>query len=270
MLKYLLISGSHPRHIYYANAIIGYCNVVGVVVEKRENLIPELCGDHEEIDRANFKKHFENRAKCEKKYFGDVLRINHENVLEVDSGKISTEETKSFIEKLNPDVVFIFGPGMIKEPLFSSLPKLKINMHLGLSPRYRGSATLFWPFYFLEPQWAGSTFHIISEEPDAGDIIHQTVPTLERGDTIHDVGCKVVARSALEVKEIIDLLDSGKTLRLHKQKSTGKKFLSKDFSVEHLRLIYNLFDDKIVDYYLNLKKKKKPKLIKVECENEIL
>ena len=24
-------------------------------------------------------------------------------------------------------------------------------MHGGLSPRYRGSATLFWPFYFLKP-----------------------------------------------------------------------------------------------------------------------
>ena len=30
--------------------------------------------------------------------------------------------------------------------------KLTINIHLGLSPWYRGSATLFWPSYNLEPR----------------------------------------------------------------------------------------------------------------------
>ena len=74
-------------------------------------------------------------------------------------------------------------------------------MHLGLSPRYRGSATLFWPFYFLEPQYCGITFHYLLDEPDAGDIIHQTLADLELNDEIFDVAWKLIIKAT---KEIID------------------------------------------------------------------
>ncbi len=158
-----------------------------------------------------------------------------------------------FVKNLNPDVVFIFGSGMIRDPLFSELPNLTINLHLGLSPRYRGSATLFWPFYFLEPNWAGSTFHLITGEPDAGNIIHQSIPKLEYGDTIHEVACKVVKQSAIDVKKIINTLESGKELVFHKQQSSGKFFLSRDFIPQHLRVVYNLYNDDIVDQFLDSK-----------------
>ena len=45
------------------------------------------------------------------------------------------------------------------DPTFAVLPKEKINLHLGLSPWFKGSVTLFWPFYHLMPQFCGSTFH---------------------------------------------------------------------------------------------------------------
>ena len=42
-----------------------------------------------------------------------------------------------------------------------------------------------------------------------------------------------------------------------KQRSSGKNFLESDFRAEHLRVIYDLYDDKIVKEYLtgNLKPK---------------
>ena len=51
---------------------------------------------------------------------------------------------------------------------------------------------MFWPFYFLKPQFAGLTLHNISDKPDAGDIFHQSTPSLIKGDGIHNVGTKVV------------------------------------------------------------------------------
>ena len=171
-------------------------------------------------------------------------------------------KTVEYVKNLAVDAVFIFGSGMIRDPLFSILPKLKINLHLGISPRYRGSATLFWPFYFLEPNWAGSTFHLITDEPDAGQIIHQSAPKLEMGDTIHEVACKVVEESALDVKRVIGVLESGKDPTLHRQRGTGKNFLTRDFIPQHLRVIYDLYDDDIVDQYLEGKiSPKSPNLV---------
>ena len=130
------------------------------------------------------------------------------------------------------------------------MPEMSINLHLGLSPWYRGSATLFWPFYNLQPHWAGATLHKIVSEPDAGDILHHVMPKLEEGDTIHDVGAKVVIQSGIDIVKIISMLEKGNNLAFQRQKSSGKNFLIRDFEPHHLSVIYDLYDDKIVDQYL--------------------
>jgi len=252
-MKYLIIGGDHPRHLHYLNSIVNNATVVGAILEKRESFIPEPPEGLEKKDHENFIRHFENREKYELEFFGKEKKLPECPIHYVIEETLSNEESVKFIKKLKPDVVFIFGTGMIREPLYSSLPKLKINLHLGISPRYRGSATLFWPFYFLEPNWAGSTFHLITDEPDAGDIIHQSLPVLEKGDTIHEIACKVVQQSAIDVKMIIDTLERGRELVLHKQKGTGKNFLTRDFIPQHLRIIYDLYDDDIVNQFLDKK-----------------
>jgi len=256
-MRYVIIGGDHPRHLYYLNSIVENVDVVGAILEKRENFMPQISKKLDKIDYENCIRHFQNRKKYELKFFGDKKKLPKCPIHYVTEDTLSNENSVKFIKKLKPDVVFIFGTGMIREPLYSSLPKLKINLHLGISPRYRGSATLFWPFYFLEPNWAGSTFHLITDEPDAGDIIHQAFPILEKGDTIHEVACKVVQQSAIDVKKILDILESGNQLVLYKQKGSGKNFLTRDFMPQHLRVIYNLYNDNIVDLFLD--KKIKPK-----------
>ena len=252
-MRCMIIGGDHPRHLYYLNSIVESTTVVGAMLEKRESFMPEPSADLEKKDYENFVLHFKNREKSELQFFGKNKKLPNCPIHYVTEETLSNTESVSFIKNLDVDVVFIFGTGMIKEPLYSALPKLKINLHLGISPRYRGSATLFWPFYFLEPNWAGSTFHLITDEPDAGDIIHQSLPLLEKGDTIHDVACKVVQQSAKDVKLIINVLSSGKKLVLHKQKGTGKNFLTRDFIPQHLRVIYDLYNDDIVDQFLDNK-----------------
>ena len=135
-------------------------------------------------------------------------------------------------------------------------------MHLGLSPFYKGSATLFWPFYFLEPQFAGVTFHKISKKVDAGDILHQCTPSLEYGDKIHTVSAKAVIEGTDSLLKLIKIRKNNIKWNFYPQKRTGKLFLSKDFQPHHLRLIYNLYQNKIVDKFLsNELSKKIPDLI---------
>lgn len=250
-MKYLIIGGDHPRHLYYINSIFENCDVTGMILEHRESFVPKPDSSLEKIDRENFTMHFANREKYERKFFGSERKIPDTKIHYVTENSLSNKESVDFLASTDADVAFIFGSGMIREPLFSALPKYKINLHLGLSPRYRGSATLFWPFYFLEPNWAGSTFHVITGEPDAGSIIHQSVPELEKGDTIHEVACKVVRQSAVDVVKIIKKLENDGEVPLHRQKSTGKNFLTRDFMPQHLRLIYNQFNDDITDYFLD-------------------
>ena len=170
-MRLAFIGGSHPRHYYYFNTIAQYYDVAGAIIEYREHMQPAAPEGIDDHDRALWNVHFGNREFFEWQAFGTQDGIDVEDVLYVD--ELNTDETAAFMEIIEPDLVLVFGSHMIRDPLFSELPPDTINLHLGLSPRYRGSATLFWPFYFLEPQFAGCTFHRIVHEPDAGDILHQ-------------------------------------------------------------------------------------------------
>jgi len=251
-MKILIISGSHPRHLYIHQAIIESSAECAAIVMEREHLIPDVPDDIVGKDKDNFEHHFEERNRIEREAYGD-LAVNDVfskiSVHECMPENLNSYETADFAKKFSADMAFIFGVDIIKDPLLSILPEDKVNLHLGLSPWYRGSATLFWPFYFLQPQFAGATFHKIVLEADAGDVLHQCVPNLEKGDGIHDVGAKTVVRAK---KDLIKLLKIYKRdgWKYSKQTSTGRLFLTNDFEATHLRVVYDLFDNNIVDDYL--------------------
>lgn len=259
--KILLIIGNQRRHLFFASVIKLNYKVDGIILVDRGIDIPELPIGLNEIDLENFKKHFEDRTASEIKYFSNIEEISCPT-LEVAFDALNTIESVNFINKISPDIVFVFGSGLIKSPLMEVLPSETINLHAGLSPRYRGSATLFWPFYFLEPNYCGSTFHYLTNQPDAGDIIHQVIPTLEFGDKIHDVACKVIYESALAIVDLIKYHTQKGRWKRFPQKHSGKNFLDSDFHPSHLRLIYNTFNEKIVDEFLDKKiRNREPKVI---------
>jgi len=249
-MKILYIGGNHPRHFYFINHLKKKNTLVGAVMEQRENFVPDPPENIPEIDRINFIRHFKDRDDAELRYFGQQSKPECP-VLEVDFHSLNSRKSAEFVKSVDPDAVVVFGAHLLKDPLLSSLPFHTVNFHLGLSPRYRGAATLFWPFYFMEPNFAGCTIHYILPEADAGDIIHQVVPKLSTNDGIHDVACKTVVAATTDMAFLLDKLNDGKEWKAHKQKATGKNFLGKDFRPEHLRVIYNIYDNDMVKHYLD-------------------
>jgi len=263
-MRILLFSGDHSRHLYIHKAICENFDIAGVVCVKREEVLPSANPSWPERDRKLFDLHFKARAEIERATFGNLdakFLQSAGPTLHVPNETIRSAEVAKFIKSVNADVALIFGTPLILEEAMNALPKWRINLHLGLTPWYRGAATLFWPFYFLQPHYAGATIHQIVPEADAGDVIHHVLPELKKGDGIHDVAARCVVQSRDDLVPILRTLSSTGTLPLFPQKSTGRLFLANDFHPSHLRVIYELYENKIVDAYLNGElSKRKPKV----------
>ncbi len=260
-MKVLTLTGNHPRHLWVVEQIAKSFNLAGAVLLRRETMNAPSLTSVPSRDQKNVLRHFNDREARESHYFAKVPKAPMAEVLEVAS--IEDPDAVDFLRRLQPDVALIFGTGLIKPPLYDLLPPQTINLHLGLSPRYRGAATLFWPFYFLEPAFSGATLHRIVAEPDAGAIIHQSVPELMRGDGIHDIGCKTVHAAGADLVRLLKMIESGQTVTARQQRGTGKNFLSSDFRPEHLRQIYDVFENRIVDAFLDgTIEQRRPKLVR--------
>lgn len=100
------------------------------------------------------------------------------NTIELDYDKLNSTETIDLIKLSDSDLILVYGSGLLKNRFLKEFNYLILNIHGGLSLYYKGAATMFWPFFFLEPNFVGVTLHRIVKGIDAGDILHQTVPKL--------------------------------------------------------------------------------------------
>jgi methionyl-tRNA formyltransferase len=264
-VRVLVFAGTHLRHLHFFQKLFELDLDFSAIVMQREDSLPPAPEWATEGDRALFDRHFRERALVENKFFGHA---NTEGLfgtmptLNVSPETLNSPTTVSFLREQNPDAVVVFGSDLIKGQLLEALPEFSINLHLGLSPWYRGAATLFWPFYFLEPNYSGATFHKITSSPDAGAILHQSVPPLDSGDGIHDVAAKTVTAATEEFTLLLEKFAGGKRFELTDQTAQGKLFSRYDFKPAHLRMIYERFDNDIVREFLEGKLSvRQPKLI---------
>lgn len=250
-MRVLLLTGSHPRHLYVVNKLVSLGVVAAHVMEVREEFIPTPPSNLEETDRENFMRHFSDRDEAENRHFaGHDAVLENVKTLEVTHASLNSEETIEWVKSQQFDLAISYGVHMLSKELLEVMPEHSWNIHGGLSPWYKGNTTLFWPFVMLRPNWAGMTVHRLSVRLDAGDIVHHAVPTLNYGDGLHDVACKAVAQVAEDLVEILKTIPL-EEIQYTPQKGNGKLWIGTDWIPQHLRFVYNTYNNDIVDQFLD-------------------
>lgn len=252
-MRAIVFSGDHSRHLFVTREVLKFFDEVLVVVMSREEVLPSPPVGISAHDAKLFAEHFENRQRIELATYGDLAAedvFSGCEIAYITREELNTARMAKRVENFNADFCFIFGVNLILDPVIDVLPRDKINLHLGLSPWYKGGATLYWPFFHLKPQFAGVTFHQITKEADAGEIVHQCVPPLLEGDTIHDVGARCVVKARDDLERLLTHWKHNRGFSGERQKTSGRNWIGIDFHPAQLRVIYDLFGDRIVDKYL--------------------
>lgn len=257
-----LITGDHPRHAYLARRLYDTGLLVGWVKEQREAFVPSPAPELDAKLATLFEHHFAERERVETTFFGSDLSAIGVPTLEVSREELNSQGTRSLLTQARPCIVISYGCHKLSSSLMASIPAVFWNTHGGLSPEYRGVTTHFWPSYFLEPQMTGVTLHETTNQLDGGAIILQTSAPMVRGDTLH----MLAARNLVHYAEILSAhlaeLDFETIPSGLPQKTYGRVFMERDWRPEHLSLIYETYNDQIVDAYLDGKiKGREPQLV---------
>ena len=112
---------------------------------------------------------------------------------------------------------------------------LFINLHLGLSPFYKGSGTLFWPIHNNEFSCIGTTCHILDEKIDNGPIISRTKPDLRQGDDYYAINLKAIHNGIKNFPiSVMDFLNNNITPQKQDIKIRSRIYKKADFNEEAL------------------------------------
>jgi folate-dependent phosphoribosylglycinamide formyltransferase PurN len=97
---------------------------------------------------------------------------------------VNDDETVALLSSLNPAVVVVHGTRIIARRVLRSLACPVINMHAGITLRYRGVHGGYWALAEQHPEWVGTTVHLVDPGIDTGGILGQSTFEVSPEDTI--------------------------------------------------------------------------------------
>lgn len=95
---------------------------------------------------------------------------------------VNDKECIDTLKQINPDIVVVNGTRIISEEVLNCVNATFINLHAGITPKYRGSHGAYWALYNNDAEHAGATVHIVDKGIDTGNVIYQSPITATKKD----------------------------------------------------------------------------------------
>ena len=176
-MKITLLTSNQPRHNYFINLLSKNFKELFVIQESK-TIFPGLLPSNYNVSKK-LEKYFKYVKKSEKKIFGQTYINSQNNKLVLnplavgDLNKCSIKMLKNFLQS---DLYIVFGSSYIKGSLAKFLCKKNaLNIHMGISPYYRGADCNFWAMHDGNSNLVGATIHLLSEGLDSGPILYHAM-----------------------------------------------------------------------------------------------
>lgn len=248
--RVVLLTSNGRRHAHASQTLADRLNVVGIVREKKRAAIPSA-ESLSTADLAVLERHLQEREGVEATLLGSPQFPEDVDSLEVNAGEVNSDPIVRWVEDRAPDLVLLYGTSIIRPPLLEKYAGQMINIHLGLSPYYRGAATNFWPLVHALPECAGATIHLAVPEVDAGPILTQVRPELVPQDRAHEIGTKAMVAGVESLARAAEWFHSGRLTPVPQRSGEGKLFRRRDFNADAVRRLWTNLDAGMVRDYLD-------------------
>ncbi len=237
-MKLAIYTSNQPRHLRLIERLAAVADQVHVVMECT-TLFP---GQTEDFYRKSphMQAYFQRVMAAEFSLFGGPRFLPaHVSVMPVRMGDLNAMALDAFAPSLDCDLHIVFGASYIKAPLIDALVERRaVNIHMGVSPYYRGSGCNFWAVHDGHPELVGATIHLLSRGLDSGPMLFHALPPREAVDPFH-LGMLAVDESQ---RALVRAIEKG---GLHQWQPVPQ-----DKSLEMRYSRYSDFTDDVVSRYL--------------------
>ena len=181
-MKIAVFTGNCRRHVSLIHDLAQVADEV-IAVQECTTVFPGQIDD------------FFKKTPVMQEYFRHVMAAEHELFGHV---KFSPPNARTLalkledlnllpLEVLKPvldcDIVVVFGASYIKGDLINRLVEKKaINIHIGVSPYYRGDSCNFWALHDGRADMVGATIHRLSKGLDSGNMMFHAFPKPQKAD----------------------------------------------------------------------------------------
>ncbi len=136
---------------------------------------------------------------------------------------VNDEACKQVLLQLQPDIVIVNGTRIITKNILQCTKAIFINMHLGITPWYRGSHGGYWANRNNDLENFGTTIHLVDTGVDTGTVLKQVFITPAKQDNFTTFPILQVAIGIEALKDVLlNLPGADCTIKKHAEK--GKMY----------------------------------------------
>jgi hypothetical protein len=253
MKRIVILTGSELRHTFIRKflALSEDIVVIQSYCEGLEKSLRAIVAGQPSTTTLRM-NHLANREQSEQDFFGLFVdnTPDYSKPVFLPKGSVNQPPYTDAIIASKPDLLIAYSCSLIKEPLLSAFSGRFLNVHLGLSPYYRGSGTNYWSLVNNEPEYMGTTFMHIDAGIDTGEIIHQIRARIVWGDTPSQIGNRLILDTAHAYRSIITKFDKLERMPALPIPPDAKVYKQKDFSEDSVKKLYANFANGLVESYL--------------------
>jgi len=126
------------------------------------------------------------------------------------------------LQDLEPSLIIVNGTRIISKSILQAVPAKFINIHVGITPKYRGVHGGYWALINKDTMNCGVTIHVVDSGIDTGNIISQQQITITSKDNIFTYPFLQLAAAIPHLRSAIHDLFKGEPVI---KKSTGESKL---------------------------------------------
>ncbi len=178
-MKITLFTSDKIRHNYLIKLLSKICTNLCVIQETGFD------ASKTNTKKNSFSKiineYFKNVSEAEEKIFNENINYNsNTKILKIPFNTLNNISINSNNDYFKSDIYLIYGTSYIKNDLVEFLIKNKaLNIHMGVSPYYRGTSCNFWALFDNNPHLVGATIHYISKGLDDGPVVYHAMSNLK-------------------------------------------------------------------------------------------
>ena len=141
------------------------------------------------------------------KYHLDLRGIPINNYQEVKS--LNNENSRKILKELDPDLIIVNGTGIISKKTLECVAAPFINIHVGITPLFRGVHGGYWAVASNRKDLFGVTIHYVDPGVDTGGIIEQVFITPSPKDNFYTYPYIEYAEVLPALKKVVESFNAG-------------------------------------------------------------
>lgn len=171
-MRLAVLTSNQPRHLALVERL--------AAIDPRLHAVVEATAPTGGIGAASpvLSQYFSRVERAERTCFGVARPLpSGVSVIALRMGDLGSLSRESLAGVLAADRIVVFGSSWIRGWLVEELvARGAINIHMGVSPHYRGSACNFWAVHDGNAHLVGATIHLLSQGLDSGPMLQHVRP----------------------------------------------------------------------------------------------